>query len=93
MMIMPTSSRRQVILVVLLLWTIAGPIAMAFSGCVAMGGMCGSPCALTSCVLSRPPNPISPPLITPVLIQGANYHPMAFIRVPDPPPRSIFTAI
>lgn len=90
---MPVSSRRQVILVVLLFWIIAGPIAMAFSGCAAMGGMCGSPCALTSCLLSRPPHPIPSPLITHVVIEGVYYHPMAFIRVPDPPPRSAFTAI
>jgi hypothetical protein len=90
---MPMGSRRQMILVVLLLWTIAGPITMAFSGCVAMGAMCGSPCALTSCVPSRPPSLISPPLITHVMIQGVTYHPMTFVRVPDPPPRFVFTAI
>ena len=83
------SSRRFYTIVVLLLWLAFGPIGMAFDGCAAMGGMCGSPCALTSGPLPSPYNLLSLLPLGGLPIEPPDYHPTTILKIPDPPPRFI----
>src|SRR5712692_5936028 len=49
MIMAPTmSARRVTVMVVLAVWVLLGPVAMAFDGCTLMGAMCESPCAAMS---------------------------------------------
>lgn len=81
--------RRLVVGVVLVLWVLLGPIGMAFNGCTM--GTCGAPCALTSCVM--PSVSIQVPLPV-TFVQAALFSspPSTLVKVPTPPPRSLFAA-
>ena len=80
--------RRFLVGMVLVLWVLFGPIGMAFNGC-AMMGTCGAPCALTSCVM--PSVSIQVPLPV-TFVQAALFisPSSTLIKVPTPPPRSLF---
>jgi hypothetical protein len=82
--------RRLVVATVLVLWVLLGPIGMAFNGC-AMKGTSGAPCALTSCV--TPSMFIQAPLPV-TFVQAALFlsPPSILVKVPTPPPRSLFAA-
>jgi hypothetical protein len=47
--------KRALSLAVLAVWVLAGPIAMAFSGCAMMGSMCEAPCGASSYISSPVP--------------------------------------
>ena len=51
--------KKALSIAVLVAWILAGPIAMAFSGCAMMGAMCEAPCGASSYIAS----PIPPGLI------------------------------
>jgi hypothetical protein len=55
------TSRGLLALTMLAAWILLGPVAMAFSGCVAMGGMCEDICATATALvvpaLSASPGP------------------------------------
>ena len=81
-------TRRRLVGMVLVLWVLLGPIGMAFNGC-AMMGTCGAPCALTSCVM--PSVFIQAPLpVTFVQVGLFPSPPSTLVKVPTPPPRSLF---
>jgi hypothetical protein len=48
------SSRCVIAVLVLAIWVLLGPIAMAFSGCAVMGAMCEGPCGTTACAIAAP---------------------------------------
>ena len=50
---MTMTSRRPLVLLVLGLWILLGPIAMAFQDC---DGMCEGPCGVLSAISSAVPN-------------------------------------
>jgi hypothetical protein len=82
--------RRLVVAIVLVLWVLLGPVGMAFNGC-AMMATCGAPCALTSCV--TPSVSIQAPLPV-TFVQAALFlsPSSTLMKVPTPPPRSLFAA-
>jgi hypothetical protein len=82
--------RHLVVATVLVLWVLLGPVGMAFNGC-AMMGTCGAPCALTSCV--TPSVSIQAPLPV-TFVQAALFSSPSsiLVKVPTPPPRSLFAA-
>jgi hypothetical protein len=79
--------RRLIVAMVLVLWVLFGPIGMAFNGCTM--GTCGAPCALTSCVM--PSVSIQEPLPV-TFVQAALFlsPSSTLVKVPTPPPRSLF---
>jgi hypothetical protein len=82
------SSRGLVTTVVLVVWVLLGPIAMAFGGCAGMGAMCEGPCGLTSCVV---PVWTSAAMPSPVVYLGfglSDHFPTTLLEIPEPPPRS-----
>jgi hypothetical protein len=69
------------------LWALAGPIGMAFDGCV-MGAMCEGPCGLTSIVVS-----IAPTAVLVLSVHGevppvVQAHATGVKQVLEPPPRA-----
>ena len=48
------SSRGVVAILVLALWVLVVPVAMAFSGCASMGAMCEGPCGTSACAIFPP---------------------------------------
>ena len=49
------SGKQALALLILTLWVLLGPIAMAFDGCLLMGAMCdGGPCATSSSTVFAP---------------------------------------
>jgi hypothetical protein len=83
--------RRVVVGIVLVLWALLGPIGIAFNGCALMGGTCGAPCALTSCIMPSVPRQVLLPVTS---LQGERFihPPSALVKVPTPPPRFIFAS-
>jgi hypothetical protein len=57
------SSRGVVAIVVLALWVLLAPVAMAFSGCASMGAMCEGPCGTTACAIVTPTLSSAPALV------------------------------
>jgi hypothetical protein len=83
-------TRRRLVGMVLVLWVLLGPVGMAFNGC-AMMGTCGAPCALTSCVI--PSVSIQAPLPVTFVLAALFLSPSStLVKVPTPPPRSLFAA-
>jgi len=83
--------RRIVVGFVLVLWVLFGPIGMAFNGCAMMGTSCSAPCALTSCI--TPSVSIQVPLPV-TFVQGELFisPSSTLMKVPTPPPRSLFAS-
>jgi len=83
------SGKQALSLVVLVLWVLLGPIAMAFDGCLLMGTLCdGGPCAISSSTVYAPaplinPGPIGFLATVPFLAMPAN-GPATL----EPPPKS-----
>jgi len=46
--------RGTITVVVLVLWVLLGPLAVALGSCAAMGAMCEGPCATSSCAILSP---------------------------------------
>jgi hypothetical protein len=84
-------TRRHIVVgFVVVLWVLFGPVGMAFNGC-AMMGTCGAPCALTSCVM--PSVSIQVPLpVTFVPSELFLFPSSTLVKVPTPPPRSLFAS-
>ena len=58
------SARGAVVIVVLAVWVLLGPIAMAFSGCPSMAAMCEGPCGAVACATLAPALSSTPALIS-----------------------------
>ncbi len=48
------SSRGAIAVLVLAVWVLLGPVAMAFAGCAMMGAMCEGPCGTAACAIVAP---------------------------------------
>src|SRR5713226_4025831 len=89
MIMAPTmSARRVTVMVVLAVWVLLGPVAMAFDGCTLMGAMCESPCAAMSWIAVP-----SPSGFTPVEVVNAVWLPQVDVvgitaDPAEPPPKS-----
>jgi hypothetical protein len=87
------SSRGAItIVLVLAVWVLLGPIAMAFDSCGAPAAMCDGPCGAFSCGIAAPTLSIAPAPAS-LLPTGADRHPLAntFAGIEHPPkspPRS-----
>ena len=86
---MGVHSRHLLVMVVLGVWVLSGPIAMAFSGCAGMGTLCTGPCTLTAGVVPTPASLASPLPAAYWQIQPLDQHPTLNLKVPDPPPKSV----
>ena len=48
------NTRGAVAILVLAVWVLLGPVAMAFAGCATMAAMCEGPCGTATCVAVAP---------------------------------------
>jgi hypothetical protein len=83
------TSRHVLTLVVLAIWIMAGPIAMAFDGCAAMGAMCEGPCGSTACSITALPVAAVPEVLDAVVAGAVQSAPEGIARAVDLPPRSV----
>lgn len=80
---------RSILMVAFLaVWVLAGPIAMAFDGCAAMGAMCEGPCGMIALSVTPPPLATAPEAVDAVAVGVAQGVPEATARAVDPPPKS-----
>ena len=84
-----TRMRWRVLLVLALvaLWTLVGPIALAFAHCATMAAPCASPCALGAIVVEAPSSgPVSAP---PAILEALSGPSLSKLALPglDPVPR------
>lgn len=87
------SLRRSLTVVVLALWVLLGPVAMAFDGCASMGATCEAPCAASSCAVVAPTGGLIAPV--PIAYLWAPAHgrlPATFFSALEPPPKSPLAA-
>jgi hypothetical protein len=68
------------IALMLTLWTVSGPVGMAFDGCAMMGAMCEAPCGVVSYITG------------PVVTSLAVLQPLAYLESPAPAQPAIVTA-
>jgi hypothetical protein len=87
---MKHTRRRWITGMVLILWTMLGPIGMAFSACAMMAG-CEGAYTLTSCLTPCLPMVALSPIGS-VPVWHAEHPLMTMLKVPDPPPRTDLTA-
>lgn len=64
--------RPLLITLMLTLWTVSGPVGMAFDGCAMMGAMCEAPCGVVSYITG------------PVVTSLAVLQPLAYLESPSP---------
>lgn len=81
------SSRRVVVLCILVMWALVGPIAMAFDGCAAMGAMCEGPCGISSFATFIPVLSIALADVSPVHVAADLHLPANAVAGPEPPPK------
>jgi len=79
---MRTVVRSVVIGLVMVLWVVSGPIAMAFNGCLLMGGMCEAVCGIASSISGPAP---AGAVLAPVAYLVAGRTAMLATIVPPPP--------
>src|SRR5437763_14402185 len=77
MLPMRTGIRPLLSVLILVLWLVSGPVAMAFDGCAMMGAMCEAPCGVLSYI------------VAPTVTDVAALHPLAYLesRSTQQPPR------
>jgi hypothetical protein len=82
-------SRRVATAVVLVMWVLLGPLAIAFEGCAGMGAMCEGPCGSTSCAGVSPIGGAPAPLTAYLAPRFLDHLLTVQPSVPDPPPKSL----
>ena len=75
-------------LLIAVLWVLAGPIAMAFGGCAAMGGMCEAPCGAAAYAPQAPTEQPILPLVVVLFASPREHVPSVALRVAELPPRT-----
>ena len=86
---MRIAMRPVVIGIVLALWIVLGPVAMAFDGCLLMGGMCEAPCGMLSYIVAPSSGGLA--LLQPLAYlasRSAQHFALVSARPPTPPPKS-----
>jgi hypothetical protein len=86
-----TRMHVRVLLVLMLvgLWTLLGPVALAFAHCSTMAAPCAGPCALSAIVFE---DPVSRPVVAPPAILESLHEPgrlTVALPGPDPVPRPL----
>jgi hypothetical protein len=90
---MRLAGRRGAVIVALLLWVLAGPLAAAFGPCAAMGMMCEAPCGAGAPPASVSEGLSSLPAVAAVVGSLPGELPTTTQKVPEPPPKQLlFTA-
>jgi len=75
-------------LVLMAVWLLLGPVAMAFDGCVG----CELPCAQMACAVPAPALTIAPEAVTSASPQ-VELHPVtSTVSTPEPPPKYLLSA-
>ncbi len=82
--------RRVVALLVLAVWVLLGPVAMAFAGCATMGAMCEGPCGTATCATFVPTLSYAPGGVSPLGIAPDGFLPANIPAGLEHPPRSLF---
>src|SRR3989441_12692911 len=70
---------------ILVLWLVSGPVAMAFDGCALMGAMCEAPCGVLSYIVAPTGSNIAALQPLPHLESRSTQQP-ARLRAPPPTP-------
>lgn len=84
------SGQRSIAIVVLVMWVLLGPIAMAFTGCAIMGAMCEGPCGISACGIVAPTVSIAPAPASPAYTVVDGQLPAISVSGLEPPPKSLF---
>ena len=75
-------------LVLVAIWLLLGPVAMAFDGCVG----CELPCAQMACAVPAPALTMAPEAVTSASPQ-VELHPVtSTVSTPEPPPKYLLSA-
>ena len=74
---------------ILVLWLVSGPVAMAFDGCAMMGAMCEAPCGVLSYIVAPTVSNIAAPQPLAYLESRSTPQPARISAPPlTPPPKS-----
>ena len=81
-------SKRTLGLVLVAIWVLLGPIAMAFDGCAG----CELPCAQMACALVSPVVTPAPELVTSAALPLDHHPATSTVATPELPPKHILSA-
>jgi len=84
---MAVTDRTLAILVLVALWALAVPLAVASGACMAMGGMCEGPCGASSCVFYAPTVGVALAIVALVTLLAAGRFVSTPLLPPELPPR------
>ena len=83
------SRQRVITILVLAIWVLLGPMAMAFTGCATMGAMCEGPCGASACGIAAPTLSIAPVAASVLYIAADGQLPANVVPGLEPPPKSL----
>jgi len=83
------TGRGAVAIVVLAVWILLGPVAMAFSGCALMAAMCEGPCGTAACVTLTPALSSTPALVSSLEAAIDGHLPPSIPAGLEHPPKSL----
>jgi len=75
-------------LVLMAVWLLLGPVAMAFDGCVG----CELPCAQMACAVPAPALTMAPEAVTSASPQVGLHPVTSTVSTPEPPPKYLLSA-
>lgn len=75
-------------LVLMAVWLLLGPVAMAFDGCVG----CELPCAQMACAVPAPALTMAPEAVTSASPQVELHLVTSTVSTPEPPPKYLLSA-
>lgn len=84
---MVTFRRCAMVVVVLALWSLAGPLGGTFGGCATMSAMCEGPCGVCVSAPTAPQSSGIASALSVLAVSPAAHWPSAFLKVPEPPPK------
>ena len=89
MLPMRTGIRPLLSVLILVLWLVSGPVAMAFDGCAMMGAMCEAPCGVLSYIVAPPVSNVAALQPLAYLESRSTQQPARISAAPlTPPPKS-----
>ncbi len=80
---------RALTMMFLAFWVLAGPVAMAFDSCAAMGAMCEGPCGLMIGAVVAPVSLGAPLPLASLELPARASVPVAVLAVLELPPKSL----
>jgi hypothetical protein len=81
-----------VALIVIVVWGVGAPLAMASDHCLAMSAMCEGPCGASSCVVSGAPSATITDFVAPIDMVVSAEPPDLSLPVLELPPKSFLSA-